>query len=224
MGRVAQATRPGVVRSAEALSPEDRRLVAGLKGRENWAFTELVDRYGASFLRVAQVYVGSRAVAEEVVQDALLGVFSGIQRFEGRSSLKTWLFRVLTNHAKTRALREGRSVPFSALEDPSEPSVDRNRFLDPPHRWAGHWASAPERWDGMPEDRLLADETRRIVEETIATLPATQRTVITMRDVEGWDSVDVCAALGISEANQRVLLHRARSRVRAALEAYISQR
>jgi RNA polymerase sigma-70 factor, ECF subfamily len=218
----AEVAQSKAVLEAGFVSADERRLVAGLQSGEEWAYAELVDRYGASFLRVAQVYVSSRAVAEEVVQDALIGVLSGIRRFEGRSSLKTWLFRVLTNHAKTRAVREGRSIPFSALEDPSEPSVEPSRFLEPGHRFAGHWASYPERWEAVPEDRLLAGEARGVVEACIAGLPPSQRAVITMRDVEGWDSADVCAALGLTEANQRVLLHRARSKVRAAVESYLS--
>lgn len=220
---VAQRAGRQMVESSE-LSRDDRRLVAGLRAREEWAFAELVERYGAAFLRVAQVYVSSRAVAEEVVQDTMIGVMSGIQRFEGRSSLKTWLFRVLTNHAKTRALREGRSIPFSSLDDSAEPSVEPNRFLDPPHRWAGHWASAPERFESLPEDRLLAGEARKVVEGAIATLPPNQRAVITLRDVEGWESSEVCGMLAVSDANQRVLLHRARAKVRQALEEYLATR
>lgn len=200
---------------------DERRLVQGLRAREEWAFVELVERYGASMLRLARAYVSSHAVAEEVVQDAFLGVLSGIDRFEARSSLKTWLFRILTNCAKTRGVRESRSTPFSALAEVGGPSVEPDRFLDSTQRWAGHWASAPVRFDTVPEHRLLAAETRQLVADTIATLPPTQRLVITLRDVEGLDAGEVCELLELSEVNQRVLLHRARSRVRGALEAYL---
>jgi RNA polymerase sigma-70 factor (ECF subfamily) len=146
------------------------------------------------------LFAPNRAVAEEVVQEAWLGLLKGLDRFEGRSSLKTWLFRILANVARTRAVRESRSLPFSSLSRPldDEPSVDPGRFLDSGHRWAGHWSSAPVRWDDVPE------------------------AVISLRDIEGWGSEEVCELLSISEVNQRVLLHRARSRVRAALETYLA--
>lgn len=207
---------------AAAPAPEERRLVEGLRAREEHAFVELVERHGAAMLRLARSYVSSGAVAEEVVQEAFVGVLSGIDRFEHRSSLKTWLFRILTNCAKTRGAREARSLPFSSLADPGEPTVDPGSFLDGGHRWAGHWASAPQRFDALPESRLLRSEARALVGETIATLPPVQRAVITLRDVEGWDSSEVCELLEISEGNQRVLLHRARARVRRELELYLS--
>jgi RNA polymerase sigma-70 factor, ECF subfamily len=177
-------------------------------------------------LRVAMMYVSSRAVAEEVVQEAWLGVFAGLDRFEGRSSLKTWVFRILANTAKTRGEREGRSVPFSSLgggEGDDEPAVDADRFLASDHRWAGHWSSTPRNPDDLPEERLLADEARVRIAAAIEALPENQRAVITLRDVDGFDSGDACEILGVSEANQRVLLHRARAKVRAALEAYIDE-
>jgi RNA polymerase sigma-70 factor (ECF subfamily) len=197
-------------------------LVAALRAGDETAFAELVREYHASLLRVARIYVSSRAVAEEVVQETWLGVLNGLDRFEERSSLKTWIFRILTNIAKTRAQREGRTLPLSALQDPGrvpEPSVDPDRFLDSEHaRWPGHWALKPQAW---PEERLLAAETRERIGTAIEALPATQRAVITLRDVQGWDTEEVCNALGITETNQRVLLHRARSKVRAALDDYL---
>jgi RNA polymerase sigma-70 factor, ECF subfamily len=180
--------------------------------------------YNAMLLRVAQIYVASRAVAEEVVQETWIAVFNGIDRFEGRSSLKTWIFRILTNIAKTRGQRESRTVPFSALERPGavpEAAVDADRFLPPDHeRWPGHWATKPQPW---PEDRLLAAETLKLVERAIEALPPAQRAVISLRDVQGWSAEETCNALGITETNQRVLLHRARSKVRQALENYLSE-
>ena len=187
-------------------------------------FAELMRMYNASLLRVALIYVATRAVAEDVVQETWIGVLNGIDRFEGRSSLKTWIFRILTNIAKTRGQREGRTVPFSALERPDavpEAAVDADRFLPPDHeRWPGHWASRPEPW---PEERLLAAETRAVVERAIEELPPAQRAVISLRDIEGWSSEEARNALGISETNQRVLLHRARSKVRQALENYLME-
>jgi len=200
-------------------------MVAGLRAGDEAAFSSLIQMYGGSMLRVAQLFVSSRAVAEEVVQETWLSVVQGIDRFEGRSSLRTWIFRILTNRAKTRALREGRSVPFSSLASAApddEPSVDPDRFLPQEHeRWPGHWAAAPTSWAGVPESRLLAAETMELIRRTIDRLPSAQRAVITMRDVCGWSAEEVCDALGVNEVNQRVLLHRARSRVRGALEEYL---
>ncbi|TML60777.1 MAG: sigma-70 family RNA polymerase sigma factor [Actinobacteria bacterium] len=165
-------------------------------------------------LRVARMYVSSRAVAEEVVQEAWVAVLDGIGRFEGRSSLKTWIFRILTNIAKTRGQREGRSIPFSSLVSDDEASVDPDRFAE-----NGQWSSPPRSWG--PEERLLGGETRAVVEAAIAELPPNQAIVISMRDVGGFTAEEACNALDISETNQRVLLHRARSKVRQALEDYL---
>src|SRR4051794_31472199 len=191
------------------------RLVEALRGGSEAAFRELMRMYGASMLRVAQLYVRSRAVAEEVVQETWLAVLKGISRFEGRSSLKTWLFRILTNTAKTRAVRESRTIPLSALAgDDDEGSVDPDRFLGPEERFPGHWSAPPSSWAGEPEERLVAAETLDVIRAEIDTLPAAQALVITMRDVEGFSSEEVRNALDITETNQRVLLHRARTKVR----------
>ena len=205
---------------------DERALVAALRAGDEAAFAILVDRYSASMIRVAQGYVRTRAVAEEVVQEAWLGVLKGLDRFEGRAALKTWIFRILVNTARTRGEREARTVPFSSLAPDAEegPSVDPDRFRDPSDRWGGHWAEPPERWETSPEHALLGAETRSVVDEVISALPAKQQQVITMRDIEGWNSDDVCNVLGLSETNQRVLLHRARSKVRAALEDYMAGR
>jgi RNA polymerase sigma-70 factor, ECF subfamily len=207
----------------QLVSTEEMRLVEGLRAGDEAAFVELMRRYGASMLRIAQMYVRSRAVAEEVVQEAWLAVFKGIGRFEGRSSLKTWLFRILTNTAKTRAIREGRSIPFSALAGDEEdgPSVDPERFMGPNERFPSHWSAPPSSW-GEPEERLGTAETLDVIRAAIDELPPTQALVITMRDIEGLSSEEVCNALDITETNQRVLLHRARSKVRRALEEYLS--
>jgi RNA polymerase sigma-70 factor (ECF subfamily) len=196
-----------------ALPAEEMQLVEALRAGDERVFEELVRMYQGTLLRVAQMYVSSRSVAEEVVQETWLAVLNGIDRFEGRSSLKTWIFRILANRAKTRAQREGRTIPFSALGD-SEPTVDPDRFD------RGQWAALPTDW---PEDRLLAEETLHVAEQAIETLPATQRAVITLRDVQGWSAEEVRNALELSETNQRVLLHRARSKVRGALEEYLTE-
>jgi RNA polymerase sigma-70 factor (ECF subfamily) len=195
---------------------EDAPLLDALRVGDERAFEALVDRYGPSLLRLAQLYVSSRSVAEEVVQETWLAVVTGIERFEGRSSLKTWLFRILTNKAKTRGQREGRTLPFSSLAsdgDEDQTAVAVERFAR-----GGAWATPPR---GVPEERLLAGETRARVEQAISALPPNQRAVITLRDVEGLSAEEACNVLGISETNQRVLLHRARAKVRTALERYL---
>jgi RNA polymerase sigma-70 factor, ECF subfamily len=204
-------------------SVEDRELVAALRRGDEAAFMSIVELYGPTLLRVARMYVPSAAVAEEVVQETWLRVLGALDRFEGRSSLKTWVFRILTNTAKTRAQREGRVIPFSSLQDPGrvpEAAVDADRFLpdDHPHH-SGGWSSPPA---ALPEAELLAAETRARIAAAIEELPANQRAVITLRDVQGWNSDEVCNALDITEVNQRVLLHRARAKVRNALEDYLS--
>jgi RNA polymerase sigma-70 factor (ECF subfamily) len=201
----------------------DAQLVAALRAGDEDAFRTLVRDWHSSMLRVAQIFVPSRAIAEEVVQEAWLRVLGAIDRFEGRSSLKTWVFRILVNTAKTRAQREGRSLPFSALNDPArvpEAAVDPDRFLPEDHeRFPGHWSVPPRE---LPEERLLAAETRERIASAIEALPPAQRAVISLRDVQGWTSDEVCNALDLTEVNQRVLLHRARAKVRQALEDYLA--
>jgi RNA polymerase sigma-70 factor (ECF subfamily) len=208
-------------------SAGELELLAALRRGDERAFVALVDRHGASMLRLAHVYVRDRAVAEEVVQEAWLGLLRGLDRFEGRSSLRTWLFRIVANLAKTRAVREGRSVPFSTLTDGEHedvgPAVPPERFRGPDDRWAGHWASPPWEW-AHPEEELLSSETRRVIADAVDVLPDSQRLVITLRDIEGWSSAEVCNVLELSETNQRVLLHRARAKVRHALDEYLQGR
>src|SRR4051812_12216590 len=214
-------------RRREAHLLDDERLLEALRQGDEDAFMALVDRYGALMLRVASMYVRTPAVAEEVVQETWLAVFEGVGRFEGRSSLKTWIFRILSNRAKTRGEREARCLPFSSCRAPGEdddagPAVDAHRFLGAEHRqWPGHWAAAPGDWSTVPDERLLARETLERIRDAIAGLPDRQQEVIVLRDVEGWTAEEVCHALAVSEVIQRVLLHRARSKVRGALEHYL---
>jgi len=209
------------------VAPDEQELLAALRRGEEEAFALLVDRYGASMLRFAHLYAPDPGVAEDAVQDAWLAVLRGIDRFEGRSSLKTWIFRILLNRMSSRCKRDGRQIPFSTLFDgataPGEPAVGAERFLAEDHpRWPGHWRLAPKSWGESPEERVLSKEVRALVDRSIETLPPAQREVITLRDREGWSAREVCNVLGISESNQRVLLHRARSKVRSALEDYLS--
>jgi RNA polymerase sigma-70 factor (ECF subfamily) len=203
---------------------DEQALVDGLRAGDEKAFAALLDRYYAPMLRVARDYVSTREAAEDVVQETWLGVIRGIDRFEGRSSLKTWLFRILVNRAKTRGERESRTVPFSSLDTgEAEPAVDPDRFIGPGHRWSGFWAVPPTRAN-PPEEGVLAAEAVGVLQPVIDDLPPNQRLVITLRDIEGFSAPEVCDLLGISDANQRVLLHRARSRARAAYERYLDER
>jgi RNA polymerase sigma-70 factor (ECF subfamily) len=202
----------------------DRELLAGLRRGDEDAFRTLVDEQGPFLLRLALMHVPSRAVAEEVVADTWLAVLNGIDRFEGRSSLRTWLASIVLNKARTRGRRERRVLPFSFLrrwreEGRDEPAVDPDRFQSARDQNPGDWARPPVDWES-PEERLSSNEARRVLLEAIAELPPRQREVITLRDLSGSSAAETCNALGLSETNQRVLLHRARSKVRAALERH----
>ena len=204
----------------------DISLVAALRAGDEAAFSYLLDRYHHALIRTALLYVSSRAVAEEVVQEAWLGVLQGIHRFEGRSSLKTWIFRIVMNRARTRGQREHRSIPFSNLaaddSEANDSAVEPERFLPPSHaRWPGHWQQPPRSWEDIPEERFLSQELRAVLQQAIEQLPPQQRQVISLRDLEGWSADEVCNTLNLSETNQRVLLHRARSKARRALEHYL---
>jgi RNA polymerase sigma-70 factor (ECF subfamily) len=197
-------------------------LLARLRAGDDAAFESLVARHYATMLAVAMTYVRTRAVAEEVVQEAWLGVIEGLDRFEGRSSLKTWILAILVNKAKTRGVREARSVPFTALApENDEPAVPPARFRGPDDGFPGHWRAYPGDWQASAAAIVQDRETLRVVMGAIAGLPLAQQSVIRMRDIEGYSSEEVCAALDVSEGNQRVLLHRARSRVRSALEEHL---
>ena len=207
-------------------SKEEAQLLEALRRGDETAFATVVDKYSGSLVRLAMAYVPSRAVAEEVVQETWLGVLEGIARFEGRSSFKTWLFRILTNRAKTRGQRESRYEPFSSKsnlgDDSQEAAVEPDRFIKS-GVWVDHWASPPDSWDeDTPERLLLSKEGREQIDKAIEKLPMVQKQVITLRDIEGLTSKEICNILDVSETNQRVLLHRARSRVRQSLANYLS--
>ncbi len=202
---------------------DEERLILALRAGDDAAFAALLDRHHESLVRLAMTYVPNRSVAEEVAQEAWIGVINGIVHFAGRSSLKTWIFRILVNRAMTRGAKERWTIPFSVLEgDSAGPAVDPGRFFPADHEWARHWSSPPLEWRASPEERLLSSETQAMLAAAITGLPGSQRAVIRLRDIEGSSAGEVCDMLGISEANQRVLLHRARAKVRSALEAYLN--
>lgn len=201
----------------------DAVLVAGLRGGDEQALRVLLDRHHAGLLRMAAHYVPA-SVADEVVQETWIAVLDGIDRFEGRASLRTWIYQIMLNKARNRWRRERRSIPHALSGPYTTPyggAVDPDR-LHHPDLGANYWPEAPSRWETLPEERLLGTETLAVVERAMADLPPAQREVITLRDVEGWTGPEVSEALGISHANQRVLLHRARVAVRAALEEYFA--
>lgn len=200
------------------INRDDDGLLRALRNRDEQVFNDLVERCSGIMLRLALAHVANRAVAEEVVQEAWLTMLRSLDRFEGRSSFRTWLLGIVVNLARSRARAERRSIQLPA--EPDGPALDSARFLPAHHaRWPHHWAVEPVRWP-TPEEDLLAGERRALILETIDTLPATQREVLVLRDLEGLSATEVCNVLGLSDTNQRVLLHRARSRVRLALERY----
>jgi RNA polymerase sigma-70 factor (ECF subfamily) len=206
---------------------DEEQLMAALRAGDEHAFATVVDRYGPAMLRLALAHTPSRAVAEEVVQEAWLGVLRGLDRFEGRSSLKTWVMSIVVNRARTRGERERRTLPLSFLqrrreEGRDEPVVEPDRFQGRRGELPGWWAVPPDRWE-QPDERLSRDDARAVMLDTIAGLPRRQRDVIALRELNGWSAEETCNALGLSETNQRVLLHRARSKVRAALEKHLRE-
>ncbi len=204
---------------ATALPQHEPALLMALKDGDEAVFMAIVEAWGPAMLRLARAHVSSLAIAEEVVQEAWVGILKGLDRFEARSSLKTWAFRIVSNTAKTRGLKESRSLPFSSamVEGEDGLAVDPDRFQRVGDRYPGHWRTPPEPW---PEQRLEEVETRNTALAAIAELPPRQREIITLRDIEGFSAEEACNALGVSETNQRVLLHRARSKVRGALESH----
>jgi RNA polymerase sigma-70 factor (ECF subfamily) len=205
---------------------DEAGIIQALRCGDEDAFAALVGQYHGALTRLAMLYVADRTAAEEVVQETWLAVLRGIDRFEGRSSLKTWIFRILTNRAQTRGQRDKRTVPFAALARTeaacNEPTVDPSRFQGAGDRYPGGWISFPPDWDA-PEERLLSQEAQGYLHAAIAALPPAQRAVISLRDVEGLGSHEVCNILAVTETNQRVLLHRARAKVRQALEHYMAK-
>lgn len=201
----------------------DLALVRKILEGDESAFASLVERYHGRLVRLALVYVRDQADAEEVVQETWLGVLRGLKEFEGRSTLRTWIFRILTNQAKTRGVRDGRMTPFSALGESDatdDPAVDPSRFTS-----KGMWADPPRPWnDDTPEKILLREEAVGVLNRAIAGLPPNQQAVVTLRDAEGLSSEEVCNVLDISETNQRVLLHRARSKLRRFMEEFLKGR
>lgn len=200
-------------------SADDLALVRRLLAGDEAAFTQVVERYHGPLIRFALLFVANREVAEEVVQDTWVAVLNGLSSFQGRSALKSWIFSIVANRAKTRAVREKRTITFSELSSPDvndEHAVDPDRFTA-----TGAWASPPGRWDrDTPERLLLRQEALGVVEAALAELPPNQQAVVTLRDIDGLDAAEVCNVLEISETNQRVLLHRGRSKIRSALERY----
>lgn len=200
---------------------EDAELLAAVRAGSEAAFVTLVQRYHQSLIRLATSYVGDPAIAEDVAQEAWLGLMESLPRFEGKASLRTWLFRILVNCARARSRHEHRSLSFSdtGLGEDDHVSIDPARFLPPGQRWAGHWADPPVAW---PEEHALEAEVLEYLRGIIETLPPHQRAILTLRDIEGWSCAEVCAVMGITEGNQRVLLHRARTTVRTSLERYFA--
>ena len=206
---------------------EEQRLLEALRAGDEAAFARLVDGEGPLLMRIALAHVPSRAVAEEVVQETWLAVLTGLDRFEGRSSLRSWIVGILLNRARTRGERERRTLPLSFLrrrgeEGRAEPAVDPSRFQGRRGERPGWWAVPPDRWE-EPDERLARDGARAVMLDAIRRLPPRQREVIALRDLCGLGPSEACNALGLSETNQRVLLHRARAKVRAALEEHLRE-
>jgi RNA polymerase sigma-70 factor (ECF subfamily) len=205
---------------------DDSQLLAAVREGDDQSFVTLVERYHSSLLRLARMYVDPSA-AEDVVQDTWIGVLRGLSSFEGRASFKTWLFRILVNRARTRALRNAKSIPLSSLlreeTESQEHAVDPARFQSAEGRYPGHWLLKPSVAE-LPEAALLAGELDDVVQSALRRLPPAQSEVVRLRDVEGLAGEEVCQLLNLTEGNQRVLLHRGRSRIRAALESYLATR
>ena len=200
----------------------DEQTVAALRAGDERVFREVFARSYATMKRVARTYVASEAVAEEIVQETWMAIVTGIDRFEGRSALATWMFSILTNQAKSHNARERRAVPFSCVAPRAadEPAVNPDRFQTDDDAWPGHWATPPRPWQ-KPDRRLLSLEARDRLKAALAELPDRQRLIVGLRDVEGHSAEEVCELLDLSQENQRVLLHRGRSRLRAILEEYL---
>jgi len=213
---------PAVAPARPAISDEE--TLAALRAGDERAFRDLFARSYPMMKRVARAYVASDAVAEEIVQETWMAIVTGIDRFEGRSALGTWIFSILTNQAKSHSARENRAAPFSSIvpRDIEKPAMDPDRFQKDDDAWPGHWATPPRPWQ-KPERRLLSLETREHLKDALAELPERQRLIVGLRDIDGHSAEEVCDLLGLSQENQRVLLHRGRSRLRAVLEEYLDE-
>ena len=207
------------VASTRSLPADDLALVRSLRDGDEATFVQLVDAWGAAMLRVALVHVSSRAVAEEVVQESWVTVLRHLDRFEGRSSLRTWVLGIVINVARSRGRAERRCTPTDEALDAPGPLFPGSRFRPLDDEWPRHWAMGPSPWP-TPEQELIAGETRRVILTAVAKLPPAQREVLVLRDIEGLPAQETCNMLAIGDTNQRVLLHRARSRVRKAIEDY----
>jgi RNA polymerase sigma-70 factor (ECF subfamily) len=200
----------------------DERALAALRAGDEGTFRDLFARHYPGMKRLARGYVSSDAVAEEVIQETWLAVVTGIETFQGRSALTTWIFSILINQARTHCARERRAMPFSSMApgDPGQPAVDPDRFQRDDDAWPGHWATPPRPWE-KPDRRLLSLEARERLKHALDQLPERQRLIVALRDVDGLTAEEVCERLRLSPENQRVLLHRGRSRLRAVLEEYL---
>ncbi len=196
---------------------EEAVLLTALRAGDESAFRALVARYHAALMRLARASVASDTLAEQVVQDTWLAAIKGIAGFDGDLSLKTWIFRILLNQARTR-------LPSVGASGDDAPAVNPGRFVPEGQRWAGHWSAPPVPWTDLLGERPISKDTEAVVARTIEALPRHQRQVVMLRDVEGWSAAEVCAVLGIGERNQRVLLHRGRSGVRARLEDRLGEK
>ena len=221
----------GDMKNAECVDdgplPDDEAVLARLRAGDEAMFALVLDTWSPGLRRLARTHVSTDATADEVLQDTWIAVIQGLDRFEGRSALRTWVYRILLNTAKTRAVREARTVPAGQLvgdalaDAEAGPTVDPSRFRGPDDTAAGGWLHPPGAWPS-PEGAAVARETREQIAAALARLPERQRAVVALRDVDGWSSEEVCEIMGITAGNQRILLHRGRAALRASLEQYFS--
>jgi RNA polymerase sigma-70 factor, ECF subfamily len=202
----------------------DAALLAALRKGDEQAFAQIIDQWSPGMLRLARCYVPTEALAEDVVQEAWIAALRGLDGFEGRSRLRTWVLRIVTNIAKSWGEREHRVTPFSSTSFAGGPTVDPDRFNAPGDPNAGAWRALPPSWPALPEGEVLTAEAYEVVRRAIDDLPEAQRAVIALRDLDGYDAPEVCEALGLTSGNQRVLLHRARASVRQGIESYFLER
>ena len=213
--------RQGPLSSVMTRTRNESIRVERLREGDDEAFADLVDRHHRAMLRLAETFVSDRATAEEVVQETWTAVIDGLEDFEGHSSLKTWMFSILTNLAKKRGQQEARTVTWSSL---SEESIDRE-VTEESDRFdtEGRWSVPPVPWNTDPEEELMRSDLLERLEDAIEQLPDRQKAVVTLRDIEGWSASEVCDVLDITDGNQRVLLHRGRQKMRETLESYWSE-